>query len=90
MKLSAMLENPSIKIMLFIHEKGEVRYTELAELIASRGTLSKSLKELEEERLIERRVETAKPIRSYYSLTEKGKKIADRLEEIRRIIGGGG
>jgi DNA-binding HxlR family transcriptional regulator len=86
MKLSAMLDSPTAKIMLFIHERGEVRYTELTRLITSRGALSKSLKELEEEELIERRVETSKPIRSYYSLTEKGKKIADKLEEIRREL----
>jgi DNA-binding HxlR family transcriptional regulator len=87
MKISAMLENPSARIMLFIHERGEVRYRELADLIASRGTLSKSLKELEGESMIERKVRTSKPIQSYYSLTEKGRKIAEKIEEIRAILG---
>ena len=42
-----------------------------------RGTLYLNLKDLDEEGLIKRRVVTTKPIQSYYSLTEKGGKIAE-------------
>jgi DNA-binding HxlR family transcriptional regulator len=58
----------------------------LADLIVSRGTLSLNLKELEEERLIQRRVITTKPIQAYYSLTEKGKEIAEKLDKIKKSI----
>jgi DNA-binding HxlR family transcriptional regulator len=73
-KISSILEIPSVKILLFIYEKSEVRYTDLTKLITSRRTLSANLKDLEKEELIKRRIVTAKPIQSYYSLTDKGRK----------------
>jgi DNA-binding HxlR family transcriptional regulator len=82
-KISSILEIPSVKILLFIFGKGEVRYTDLTKLIASRGTLSANLKELEKEELVKRKVITTKPIQTYYSLTEKGQEIARRLSEIK-------
>jgi DNA-binding HxlR family transcriptional regulator len=81
-KLSALLQAPCVKILLFLHEKGEVRYTDLTNLIASRGTLSLNLKELDAENLIQRRVVTTKPIQAHYSLTDKGTKIAKQLTNI--------
>ena len=86
MKISSILEIPSVKILLFIYEKSEVRYTDLTKLIASRGTLSANLKDLEKEELIKRRVVTAKPIQSYYSLTDKGQKIAEAFSEIKKNL----
>jgi len=67
-------------------EKGEVRYTDLADLFTSRGTLSLNLKDLEEEKLIQRRIVTSKPIQAYYSLTEKGKEVAKRFNEMKRLL----
>ena len=86
MKISALLGTPSVKILLFLYKKGEVRYTELARLIASRGTLSLSLKELDKEGLIQRRVVTTKPIQTYYSLTDKGKEIATHFDKIKKKL----
>jgi DNA-binding HxlR family transcriptional regulator len=83
-KISALLETPSVKILLFLHEHGEVRYTELTKLIASRGTLSLNIKELEEEGLMQRRILTTKPIQAHYSLTEKGAEIAALLSKIEK------
>jgi DNA-binding HxlR family transcriptional regulator len=85
-KISSLLETPSIRILLFLHEKGEVRYADLTKLIASRGTLSLNLKELEEEGLIQRRVMTTKPIQAHYSLTEKGREIAVLLDNTKKIV----
>jgi len=85
-KISAILGMPSVKILLFMLEKGEVRYTDLADLFTSRGTLSLNLKDLEEEKLIQRRVVASKPIQAYYSLTEKGKEIAKRMNEIKKTL----
>jgi DNA-binding HxlR family transcriptional regulator len=81
-RFSALLETASVKILLYLHEHSEVRYTDLTKLIASRGTLSLNIKELEEEQLIQRRILTTKPIRAYYSLTEKGTEIASLLSKI--------
>jgi len=85
-KISAILEAPSVKILLFMLEKGEVRYTDLADLFTSRGTLSLNLKELEEEKLIQRRIVASKPIQAYYSLTQKGKEIAKLMNEMKRLL----
>ena len=86
MKISSLLEIPSVKILLFLQEKGEVRYTDLTKLIASRGTLSINIKELEEEGLIQRRVVTTKPIQAYYSLTDKGREIATHFGKIKKTL----
>jgi DNA-binding HxlR family transcriptional regulator len=85
-KLSAVSRLATIRLLLFVHSKGEVRYGELGRLISSRGTLSVSLKELEEEGLIMRRVISSRPIQSHYSLTEDGTKIATLLKEVVEIL----
>jgi DNA-binding HxlR family transcriptional regulator len=71
--------------MLFLCEKGEVRHAELSDLIGSRGTLSLSLKDLEEEGLLQRKVLATKPIQSLYSLTAKGTAVAKQLREMERL-----
>ena len=86
MKISSLLQKPSVRILLFLHEKGEVRYADLTKLIASRGTLSVNLKELSEEGLIQRRIVTTKPIQAHYSLTDKGKEIAVHLDKARALL----
>ena len=85
-KISALLQAPCVRILLFLYEKGEVRYTDLANLIASRGTLSLNLKELDEEGIIQRRVVTTKPIQAYYSLTDKGLEIATHFNKIKEKL----
>ena len=86
MKISMLLQVPSVRILLFLHEKGEVRYTDLTKLIASRGTLSLNIKDLEGEGLIYRRVVTTKPIQAHYSLTDKGKKIATQFDKLKKTL----
>jgi DNA-binding HxlR family transcriptional regulator len=85
-KISSLLQTPSVKILLFLHEKGEVRYADLTKLIVSRGTLSLNIKELDEEGLIHRRVVTTKPIQAHYSLTDKGREIAALLDKIKKAL----
>ncbi len=83
MKIKDVLQSPSVKLLLFIHDKGEVRYADLAKLIRSRGTLSVVLEELEEERLIQRKVVSSKPIKSFYTLTEVGRTVAGHFSSIK-------
>lgn len=85
-KISSLLQTPSVRILLFLYEKGEVRYTDLTSLISSRGTLSVNLKELDKEGLIQRRVVTTKPIQAHYSLTDKGIEIATHFDEIKKRL----
>jgi DNA-binding HxlR family transcriptional regulator len=85
-KISTLLETPSVRILLFLHERGEVRYADFAKLIASRGTLSLNIKELEDEGLIQRRVVTSKPIQAYYSLTSRGREVATHFNRIEKTL----
>lgn len=57
------------------------------QLIKSRGTLGVSLKDLEADKLIQRRILAEKrPIESYYSLTRKGRRVAIELLKVKTII----
>jgi DNA-binding HxlR family transcriptional regulator len=85
-KISTLLETSSVKILLFLYQHGEVRYADFTKLIASRGTLSLNIRELEEEELIQRRVVTTKPIQAYYSLTDRGKEIASHFCTIEKTL----
>lgn len=86
LRISQIIKIPSVRILLFLYKKSEVRHAELSRLIVSRGTLSLSLKDLEQEGLIQRKLLDTKPLQSLYSLTEKGKTIAKQLNEVERII----
>ena len=83
MRITKILMVPSVKILLFMGAKGDVRYTDLAKLIASRGVLSNNLKSLEKEELLKRTVINTKPIKTYYSLSEKGKKVASCFNDVK-------
>jgi DNA-binding HxlR family transcriptional regulator len=86
LKISSLLQTPSVRVLLFLLEKGEVRYADLTKLIASRGTLSLCLRELGEEELVQRRIETSKPIQAHYSLTNRGREIATHLYKIEKTL----
>ena len=85
-KISALLQSPCVQILLLVYSKGEVRHSELERLIRSRGTLSSNLNDLLEEGLLRRKIVASKPIQSNYSLTEKGKEVAELLTELRNSI----
>lgn len=87
-KISAVLDLATVRLLLLIHSKGEVRYAELGKLIPSRGTLTLSLKELDEEGLVVRRIVSSRPVKSYYSLTKNGTRIASLLEETKVVLAG--
>lgn len=86
MRISEFLRSPSIKIVTYLHEKGQCRHNELERLIRSRGTLATNLNDLIEEGLVTRKVIPSKPIQSNYSLTEKGREVAKRLTEIGALL----
>lgn len=86
LKITNILQIPSIRILLFLYQKGQARHAEISKLTSSRGTLSLSLKDLDQEGLIQRKVLDTKPPQSIYSLTEKGKTIAKQLTQIQQNI----
>jgi DNA-binding HxlR family transcriptional regulator len=85
-KLSKLLALPNVKIILFILETGEARYSQLSKLVSSRGALWNAFKELNDEKLIQRRVEETTPIQSYYGLTKKGRELGLELAKIKRVL----
>jgi len=56
------------------------------EVTRSRSTLALALRELQEERLIEREVVDTRPVQTRYSLTGLGAEVAGHLSEIKRLI----
>jgi DNA-binding HxlR family transcriptional regulator len=62
-----------------------MRFGELGKAVPglSDRLLSRRLRELEEERLVEREVEAGTPTRVIYSLTEKGAALGPTIQEIR-------
>lgn len=86
MRFAKILDLATVKILLYLLERKEVRYTQLADLIRSRGTLTLCLQELEEDKLVNRRVVTARPIQAYYSLSEKGQKLGAELLKVKDIV----
>lgn len=64
-------------------QDSEKRFNELKRSTeASSRTLSRILKELEKEGLVERRVEEGSPVATFYSLTRKGESLCPVFEEI--------
>jgi len=86
LKIAQILESPAIVMLLFLLERGEVRHNEFSEVFSSRGTISNNLNDLEDEGLIKRRVVNAKPVESYYSLTEKGVILTQKLFEVKKLL----
>ena len=83
-KIAKILNLPNVRILLHLLENGEVRYSDLSKLIRSRGALSNAFRELDAEKLIQRRIDqSTRPVQSYYSLTKKGKEVASGLSKTR-------
>jgi len=87
MKMKAVLELSNIRVMLYLLERGSARYSEILKGVGlSRGALALALRDLQDDGLIERRVEATRPIQTTYSLTAKGKEIAKHLESMKKLI----
>jgi len=65
--------------------EGPMRYADIGKAIPglSDRLLSQRLRELEDEGLVERRVEAATPVRVTYSLTEAGQELDPALRELK-------
>lgn len=63
---------------------GELRYRELGKAVPglSDRLLSRRLRELEEEGLVQREVEAAAPVRVTYSLTRKGEELRPAIDQL--------
>ena len=87
MKLQNLLDDPSVRILRYLGQKQEVRYIEIQNNVKlSRSTINAVIRNLEERKLVARRISTTKPIQVYYSLTQKGKEVLSDFEKLRSII----
>ncbi|SDY23018.1 winged helix-turn-helix transcriptional regulator [Halobellus clavatus] len=69
--------------ILYALRESELRFNELKRATGGRSkTVSDALDVLTDESLIARRTEEAAPIAVYYQLTEKGKTLLSRLDEV--------
>lgn len=70
-----------LTVLRSLHLYGEQRFSELQETTtADSATLSRILKDLEEQELINRRLQD-RPIATYYNLTERGASLTGVFEE---------
>jgi len=86
MKMEAIFEISNIKVLLYLLEKGNARYSELLrDVIPSRSTLALTLKDLQDDHLVERKVEATRPVQTWYILTSRARKIAEHLSAIKKL-----
>ena len=88
MKLDKILDIDCIRTIHLIYSNGgELRFSEIAKTFASRSSLSACLRDLEENKVIRRRVEVdEKPVKVYYSLTERGRRLGFHISKLYRLI----
>jgi len=84
------IEKPmgSLKILvhLFKNEKSTIT-TMLKEIDLNQRTAYAALKKLSSEELIDVEINTGFPIRKYYKLTSKGKRVANHLQKVDSLLG---
>lgn len=86
-KLQHLLDDPTVRILRYLSQKGEVRYIEIQRNIKlSRSTINSVIHDLEDRRLVQRRLNPGKPIEVYYSTTAKGKEAFGLFEKLRNLI----
>ena len=73
------------KILEVLSDKGQVRYSQLADAVGFSPTTSRALKAMEAAKLVDREVlnEPYRPVA--YSLTEKGRKLSQLTAEIEKL-----
>ncbi len=87
MNWQTFFETSDIKILFYLHENHEARYSELEkDVIKTRSVLSVSLRDLSKRKLIDRMVETTKPIQTHYKLSDKGTKLVQQLTAIQKLV----
>lgn len=72
----------------YIHKVGEAGYYEMLKqgFVASRASFAIPIKELEKEGIVARKLIDSRPPRVEYSLTSKGKEVAENLSKLDKIL----
>ena len=77
-----------IEVILFLNKVKKAGYYEIYKqnFVVSRQTFANLLKRLEKEGIVNRKVIENRPPRVEYSLTEKGRKVAQMLDALDKIL----
>ena len=87
MNIRKIVGNTTVNVLILVYRNGSVRHRDIAKLVSSRGMLSLTLNSLVTEELISREVKADSiPPQTYYTITEKGRELARRFEEVRSIL----
>lgn len=86
MHFESFLASNSVRILFYLQQHNDARYSELLKYIGVRSNLSRSLKDLMKKKLIVRTLEDAHPIRTKYRLTEKGIRSVQLLGDLQKIV----
>ncbi|QLH74971.1 MAG: hypothetical protein HPY73_05650 [Methanomassiliicoccales archaeon] len=82
-------DNISIQILYCLHQNGRmVKSVLYSRLEKSNKTIQPRVDEMVATGLISETIEERPPKRKWVELTEKGRKVAEKLEEIEGILGG--
>ena len=85
--MESLEQTGSIRIMLFLNKKGAATLTDIKDGVnCSLSAIYNALRKLRDAGLIQEELEQEFPRRRLISLTEKGKKVAEKLEEIERVL----
>ena len=88
MNWEGLFRSTDAKIMLYLRDKEESRYSDLLKNLGkTRGVLAAALRDLKARKLVERTVEETTPVQTKYRLTEKGKLVAGLLAELKKQLG---
>ena len=87
-KVRFLFRKGAIDVILYLNQVDKAGYYEIYKqgFVVSRQTFSNLLKTLERRSVISREVIESRPPRVDYRLTEKGKKVAKCLDEMKRIL----
>lgn len=87
LKIEKIGKSTVVTVLILISQTGPMRHRDIAKYVFSRGSLSLVLNSLLKEKLITRRVDAeTMPARTYYTITEKGREVARKFEEIIDIL----
>lgn len=73
------------KVLLYLLENGQIKKTDLLDVISSSDSLSKSLRDMEAEKLINISVKIIGRKVIFIELTEKGREVAEQLRKAEEI-----
>ena len=81
-----------IRLLFYLHEHEASRFSELLKFIEKdkksnkRSMLSRSLRDMQERKLIERKVEQKRPVETRYQLTNRGIRAVELLMELQKVV----